>query len=441
MNIYSPESREKYYQAHLPEIISNGRIVATLIMVIIAVSTFLDLFLLKSVVFIPVRILAFIFAGLSLLTSFSSSVTKKRTINTGLILNTHFGINLVNVYAILLSYTDSGLPETFKTTTVFVVCLTLIVEVIFASGIRRYLYLAIMPPAMILTFVFIFLDVSETDWMIYLIYPFCLLVTLIVAFSQDRQDREKFFMDQMNIEKNVVEKEAKLKDEFISNVRHELRTPMNGIVGIHQLLKKTTLTDNQKKLLEMAEKSSSQLTEMIEELLDISTMDQRTITLKLEEVELKDFFESVFNSFKAVGKKEINYRFNFNCSSELIVTCDQKRLYQVLNNLLSNAEKFTSDGIISFDTDILSENDSYVELKVSVTDTGVGIPQEKIGRVFDRFYQVDSSTSKKFKGTGLGLAISKRIIEAMGGKIICNSIEGQGSVFFFVVKMSKGLRT
>jgi signal transduction histidine kinase len=395
--------------------------------------------LLKSVIFLSIRLGAIVFSALTILTSFSDSVIKRRIINTGLILNAHFGVNLMNIHVILLAYTDKDLPPVFKTTSIFIACLTLLVEVVFSAGIRRFLYIAILPPAMIVTTALYFIGIPDNEWMIFMIYPICLLITLFVAFRQDRQDREKFFRDEMNMEKSVVEKEAKLKDEFISNVRHELRTPMNGIVGIHQLLKKTDLTKEQEELLEMAEKSSSQLSNMIEELLDISTMDQRTITLKLEEVELYDFFESVFNSFQAVGKKEIEYRYNFNGRKELTVTCDQKRLYQVVSNLLGNAEKFTAEGMISLDVDILSENDSCVEMKVAVTDTGIGIPQDKIVRVFDRFYQVDSSTSKKFKGTGLGLAISKRIIEAMGGKIVCNSIEAQGSVFFFIVRLRKGV--
>ena len=441
MNIYSEESREKYYQASLPEIISNARIISTIVLILTISSMVLDILLLRSVIFLSIRIGAIFFALLTLTASFSGSVVKRRIINTGLILNAHFGVNLMNVHVILIAYTDKDLPQIFKVTSIFIACLTLMVEVVFSSGIRRYLYISILPPAAIITISIYFIGIPDHDWMVFMIFPICLFITLFVAWKQDRQDRQKFFRDQINIEKDVVEKEAKLKDEFISNVRHELRTPMNGIVGIHQLLKKTDLTAEQKELLDMAERSSSQLANMIEDLLDISTMDQRVITLKLEEVELHDFFESVFNSFQAVGKKEIEYRYSFNGSKDLIITCDQKRLYQVVSNLLGNAQKFTAEGMISLDVDILSENDSCVEMKVAVTDTGIGIPQDKIVRVFDRFYQVDSSTSKKFKGTGLGLAITKRIIESMGGKIVCNSIEGQGSVFFFIVRLRKGLKS
>jgi len=346
----------------------------------------------------------------------------------------------MNIHLVFLAYTDPSLESFFKSTTIFAVCASLVIQVVFASGIRRFVYLATFPPALALTIVLIIYGISPQDWMIYVIYPVMLFITLVVAHTQDKQDRVKFFTEQLNLQKNISKQEAKLKDEFISNVRHELRTPLNGIVGIHQLLKKTDLNNDQKDLLNMAERSSKQLSDMIEELLDISTMDQRPITLKLEELELFDFFESVFNSFKTVGKKEIDYRFNFNVNKDIFVTCDTKRLYQVLNNLLGNAEKFTSEGMISLDVDCLSETDDAVELKVAVTDTGVGIPQDKMVKVFDRFYQVDSSTSKKFKGTGLGLAISKRIIEAIGGKIGCNSIEGQGSVFFFIARFNKGLK-
>ena len=440
MDIYSQDSRERFYQANLRDIISDGRILSILIIFVALGSLLLDFLMLKSTIFVSIRLLTIFFAVMPLLLSFSRSVTSRRIINTGIILNAHFGINLMNIHVVILAYSDPVLPEIFKTTTIFVICITLIIEVVFASGIRRFLYLAVLPPALIMTTTLGFMDISDTDWMVFMIYPFSLFIILIIAFRQDKLDRAKYFANQLNMQKNITEHEAKLKDEFISNVRHELRTPLNGIVGIHQLLKKTCLSDEQKDLLEMAERSSKQLSNMIEELLDISTMDQRTITLKLEEIELLDFTESVFRNFETVGKKEIDYRFNFNADKELVVTCDQKRLYQVMCNLLGNAEKFTSDGIISLDIDCISENESSAELKISVTDTGIGIPQDKIGKVFDRFYQVDSSTSKKFKGTGLGLAITKRIIEAMGGKIMCNSIEGQGSVFFFVVRMKKGLR-
>ena len=439
MNIYSRDSLEKFYQAHLKEIVSNGRIAALLIFFAAGSSIFFDFFVFKSMAITPSRIITMLFSGVCFLTSFSSSVTKNRTINTGLILLAHLGINLMNIYAAFLSYTDPSFPKMFKLTAIFVLCVTIVLELVFSFGIRRYLYLAVLPPALVLTFVFLFSGLSSSDWLVYVIYPTILFITLIVSLKLDGQDRKNFFANQLDIAKNVTKQEAKLKDEFISNVRHELRTPLNGIVGIHHLLGKTDLNADQKNLLEMAVKSSSQLSNMIEELLDISTMDQRTITLKLEELELFDFTESVFKSFEAVGKKSIDYRFNFNADKDLVVTCDIKRLFQVLNNLLGNSEKFTAEGMISLDIDCISENDRSIELRFAVNDTGIGVPQDKLIKVFDRFFQVDSSTSKKFKGTGLGLAISKRIIESMGGKICCNSMEGQGSVFFFVVKLNKSL--
>jgi len=438
VNIYSQDSLESFYQTHLKEIVSNGRIAALLIFFAAGSSIFFDFLVFKSMAITPSRIITMAFSGICFLFSFSSLVTKNRIINTGLIILAHLGINLMNVYATFLSYTDPSFPKVFKVTTIFVLCATIVLELVFLYGIRRYFYLAALPPALVLTVVFLFSGLSSSDWLVYVIYPTILFITLIVSLKLDGQDRNKYFTDQLSFQKNVSKQEAKLKNEFISNVRHELRTPLNGIVGIHHLLGKTDLNEEQKNLLNLAEKSSKQLSCMIEDLLDISTMDQRPITLKLEELGLFDFTESVFKSFEAVGKKAIDYRFNFNADKELAVTCDPKRFYQVLNNLLGNAEKFTTEGMISLDIDCISENDKSVELRFAVNDTGVGVPQDKLNKVFDRFFQVDSSTSKKFKGTGLGLAISKRIIESMGGKICCNSMEGQGSVFFFVVRLNKG---
>lgn len=437
MNIYSRDSLEKFYKAHLNEIVSNERTVALLIFFAAGSSIFFDSFVFKSMAVTPARIVAMFFSGICFLFSFSALVMKNRMLNTALIISAHLGINLMNIYAAFLSYTDHGFPEVFKVTAILVLCATIILELVFSFGIRRYLYLATLPPALALSAVFLFNGLSNAEWLIYVIYPTVLFIILVVSFIQDKQDRKKYFMDQLSFEKNISKQEAKLKDEFISNVRHELRTPLNGIVGIHHLLGKTDLNEEQRDLLEMAVKSSGQLSNMIEELLDISTMDQRPITLKLEELELLDFTESVFKSFEAVGKKSIDYKFNFNAEKEIVVTCDIKRLYQVLNNLLGNAEKFTAEGMISLDVDCISENDDSVELRFSVNDTGIGVPEDKLNKVFNRFFQVDSSTSKKFKGTGLGLAISKRIIESMGGKICCNSVEGQGSVFFFVVRLNK----
>ena len=237
-----------------------------------------------------------------------------------------------------------------------------------------------------------------------------------------------------------IEETAKAKSEFLASMSHEIRTPMNGVMGMLRLLLKSDLTKTQYHHAQIAQNSADSLLTLIDDILDFSKVEAGK--LDVEELEfnicdlLDDFTESI--SFRAeekgvaivLDRVDIEYA---------LIRSDSGRLRQILNNLVGNAIKFTNDGEILIKASLNEDKNSIMRLCIDITDTGIGIPEEKIGLLFDSFTQVDASTTRKFGGTGLGLAISKKLSELMGGEIKVTSKLGVGSTFSFniAVKISE----
>jgi PAS domain S-box-containing protein len=226
---------------------------------------------------------------------------------------------------------------------------------------------------------------------------------------------------------------SEMKSAFISNVSHEMRTPLNGMVGAHRLIQREALSETQRKYLAMAETSCSTLTTLINDILDLSKIEAGKLEFETKPFNPLALVEAVANS-SAIRSREKGIDLVLDTTDLLHIELygDAGRLKQVLNNLLSNAIKFTEDGFVSIATASRIENAS-VRLDVSVEDSGIGISDENKHKLFAAFSQEDSSISSEFGGTGLGLSICRQLCEMMGGEISFESTKGIGSRFYFHV--------
>jgi len=216
----------------------------------------------------------------------------------------------------------------------------------------------------------------------------------------------------------------KYKSQFLANMSHELRTPMNAIIGFSDLLKDGVygnLPEKHKEILSKIQRNSNHLLNLINDILDLSKIEAGKIELLPEKFDLKDLIDTVSKE-TVVPKKEVE--FTVSCPSGISLVHDQMRLRQVIYNLLSNALKFTKEGSVKIEC---FRREKVVSIKV--TDTGIGIRDEDISKIFKSFQQADASVTKQFQGTGLGLSISKRLVKMMGGWLDVESEYGKGSVF------------
>ena len=226
------------------------------------------------------------------------------------------------------------------------------------------------------------------------------------------------------------------KSAFLANMSHEIRTPMNGIIGMIEMISRTSPNDKQAKFITTAQRSADSLMIIINDILDFSKIEAGELAIENVEFDLAQFMgnfvqeqrfqaqeKGLWLKSKAAGEKYTK------------VVGDPHRLKQILNNLLANAIKFTENGGINIQYNVVIEEDA-LSLNVAISDTGIGISESAMPRLFDSFSQADMSTTRKYGGTGLGLAISKQLCELMGGDISVESTLGQGSTFRFVVKLS-----
>ena len=233
--------------------------------------------------------------------------------------------------------------------------------------------------------------------------------------------------------KEQAETAKKIKENFLANMSHEIRTPINGIIGLAHLLKNTNLSEDQMKFVDLLEVSSQSLLGVINDILDISKIEAGKFKIVRSSINMRSLVRSIFDlmKFKA-DEKDVQLILELDDQVPEYVLADSLRLNQILMNLIGNAIKFTEKGAVTLKVTAHKEGKGNVLIKFSVIDTGIGISESGLAKVFNSFEQADDATSQKYGGTGLGLSIVKKLADLKGGNLTVSSVPGQGSIFTFI---------
>lgn len=247
-------------------------------------------------------------------------------------------------------------------------------------------------------------------------------------------------IDEVNEKNRQLAQSSRLKSEFLANMSHEIRTPMNAIMGMSEFLRGTRLDAEQKELVNVITHSGRSLLTLINDILDVSKVEAGKLELHLQAFNFNEWLKALADSARlSSSSKGLDFSISVDKNMPPYIYADSVRLGQCFNNLISNAVKFTDHGFIKVAVEVLSltrkGDKESVQLKVSVTDSGIGIEKSQQKKIFNKFFQADGSASRLYGGTGLGTTITKQLVNLMGGEIDLESCEGQGSSFWFVVDL------
>lgn len=264
------------------------------------------------------------------------------------------------------------------------------------------------------------------------------VITMIMGIFKDVSELMRI-ENELKEARDRAEESDRLKTSFLANMSHEIRTPMNGIVGFANLLRDPGLSDDKKDLfLKHIDHSSNQLLNIIDDIIDISKIESGQLKISNKPVRINRILDEIYSSFfhrirgDAPGQKLVDFKLKKgNENSDFTIVTDDFRLSQIFNNLIGNAIKFTKEGHITFGYTL--QNQRHVEFFVS--DSGMGVPNNKQRLIFDRFGQVNQERSLQPSGTGLGLPISKSLVNLMGGEMWLESVVGKGSTFYFTLPL------
>ena len=289
-------------------------------------------------------------------------------------------------------------------------------------------------------------NIIEQDLKYIFIDTLLLAISILVAvligmymFAQTKI-RQKEQIHEQNILKKSMQKAEQAnhsKSEFLANMSHEIRTPMNGIIGTLSLLDDTILTKEQKNHLRVINRSSESLLQLINDILDLSKVEAGKLDFELVPFDLNTLVEHIKDTMTVQIKDTVDFQINWSPDVSPYIKSDPGRIRQILFNLLSNAAKFTEKGSIKLSIELTSASEQRQDLRVVIEDTGIGISEKKLTRVFDKFNQADESTTRKYGGSGLGLAISHSLVDRMGGKMGVESSLGKGSIFWFTLSVEQ----
>jgi len=263
---------------------------------------------------------------------------------------------------------------------------------------------------------------------------------LVDEYNKMKSEVSTTFIE-LTKQKQKAEEVNRLKSEFLANISHEVKTPMNGVYGMAQLLIDTDLNEEQQDYLKVIKSSSEHMLELLNNILDFSKIEANKIELDIKPFDLPALVNEVSILFQAsADEKKLALVTSVDESIVNLMLGDSVRINQVLVNLISNALKFTDKGSINIAVQALaaqSNENNDVNIQFSVTDSGIGIPEDKQDVIFEQFMQADSSTTRHYGGTGLGLSICHRLVELMGGRLELKNADGRGCCFYFTLPLIK----
>jgi len=271
-----------------------------------------------------------------------------------------------------------------------------------------------------------------------IIFTIIFVLVTMIFFIKDYNIRKRA-ADQLKMATRLAEESVMLKEAFLANMSHEIRTPMNAIIGFTDLLLKRELGASEKDYVSTIKTSGENLLRIINDILDVSKMESGMMSFETHPLSIKELFSSLKAMLgQKAGEKNISLAFSFDPAVPDVVLGDPTRLTQILINLVGNSIKFTSKGKIEvFAKTVGAQPSEEWLIEFTVKDTGIGIPKDKLDKVFERFIQAESHTTRHYGGTGLGLSIVKQLVELQGGTITIGSTLGEGSVVTFVLPFRK----